>query len=289
MPCYKPVRARKRPDGSVQVLGSVHEKALLSQSGSFFLPCGRCVGCRLKYTQMWAIRCVHEASLYDQNCVVTFTYRPEDLPASGSLVYRDFQLFMKRLRKHTGPQQKVRYFVGGEYGVSNLRPHFHAVLFNYDWPDKLVSGSRHWTSSLAERMWRLGSVLVGECNFESASYCASYVAKKVYGDLAPLHYRTGTEEELLPEFAHMSQSLGRDWMRLYWSDVSQDLKCVSRGRKVPIPRAYERYLSQLADYPAKKLARQLEVQKLWADNIAPRLLVKQRIASARLGLKRRLL
>lgn len=42
---------------------------------------------------------MHEASLYEKNCFITLTYNNNHLPAHASLEYRDFQLFMKRLRK----------------------------------------------------------------------------------------------------------------------------------------------------------------------------------------------
>ena len=66
------------------------------------LPCGRCIGCRLEKSRQWAIRCVHEASMYDQNCLLTLTFDDEHLNEKRTLVKRDFQLFMKKLRKHVG-------------------------------------------------------------------------------------------------------------------------------------------------------------------------------------------
>lgn len=62
------------------------------------LPCGQCIGCKLEHSRQWAMRCIHEAQLHSNNCFITLTYAPENLPPDGGLIKRDFQLFMKRLR-----------------------------------------------------------------------------------------------------------------------------------------------------------------------------------------------
>lgn len=289
MPCYSPLRAQRSASGNVRVLKA-------AAVFDFSLPCGRCIGCRLHYSQMWAIRCVHEASLHSENCCVTLTYRPDSLPVDGNLVYRDFQLFLKRLRKFCAPV-KVRFFCGGEYGEKNMRPHFHALLFGFDFKDKVVYSERDgvpvlWTSAQADSLWKLGNVVVGEASFDSAAYIARYMLKKVHGDLATLHYADpDTGVMLNPEFAHMSlkPGIGFDWMRLYASDVFADLKLVSRGKKVSLPRYYLKYLSRLAGYDEKILKRKLDMGRLWRDNTPRRLKDKARCAAARLGLSRRVL
>ena len=62
---------------------------------------------------------------------VTLTYDNNHVPISEhgfpTLCKRDFQLFMKRLRFNTGV--KIKYYVAGEYGSTNHRPHYHAVIF----------------------------------------------------------------------------------------------------------------------------------------------------------------
>ena len=299
MPCYSPIKARRRPDGSVVMLGSVHEPALLSQAGSFALPCGRCIGCRLKYSQMWAIRCVHEASMYDQNCCVTLTYSDDHLPEHGDLVYRDFQLFMKRLRqKFKG--RLVRFFCGGEYGDKTLRPHFHALLFNFDFSDKVVYSERGgrpvlWSSAIADGLWRCGNVVVGEASFDSAAYIARYVTKKVYGDLAEQHYTDpDTGYRLTAEFAHMSLKnggIGIPWLRKFGAGVARELTVVSDGKELYAPRAYVNYLSDFYEEHVGDVQEALKrkMAKLRVDNTPKRLHTKARVAAARLGLSRRVL
>ena len=38
------------------------------------LPCGKCPSCIEARSKSWALRCVCEASLHDENCFVTLTY-----------------------------------------------------------------------------------------------------------------------------------------------------------------------------------------------------------------------
>ncbi|WNK13430.1 MAG: replication initiator protein [Microvirus sp.] len=316
MPCYSPIAARRNGGGGVELLGSVHDPSARRLS-TLRIACGRCIGCRLKYSQMWAIRCVHEASLYDKNCVVTLTYDSKHLPGNGSLHYPDFQLFLKRLRQHrrrfflkhhfklkrfsdlTSTQarhlvtlSKIRFFCGGEYGDQNLRPHFHACLFNYDFPDKTVCGSRDgrpnlWHSVLANSLWQKGDTRIGVLDFDSAAYVARYVIKKVYGDLADDHYRVGTDEELKPEFACMSRrpGIGRPWIEKFWPEVRRDLSVWSRGHRVFAPGLYTKYVESIVDCTDARLALADKMKKL--DSRSPRLLAAARIASARLGLSRR--
>jgi len=261
---------------------------------------------------MWAIRCVHEASLYDRNCVVTLTYDDKHLPADGSLAYVDFQLFMKRLRqyrrrfflrehfrlkrfsdltrsqaKHLVELSRVRFYCGGEYGDRNLRPHFHSCLFNFDFPDKVVCGKELFDSALARQLWGKGRVVVGRMSFDSAAYCAGYIHKKIFGDLADDHYRVGTDEELCPEFSNMSRrpGIGMPWLKKFWRETVRDLSVWSKGHRVHMPAVYSKYVEAIADCSnaREELAKRMSV----LDARPARLLAGARIASARLGLTRR--
>lgn len=114
--CYHPLAAYQCADGSVVF----HESGRLNTVRSLFLACGQCIGCRLERSRQWAMRCMHEASLYDENCFVTLTYDDAHLK-STSLEYADFQLFMKRLRKKFA-DRLIRFYMCGEYGEAFSRP-----------------------------------------------------------------------------------------------------------------------------------------------------------------------
>ena len=97
MPCYFPIPAWRHAGQAKLVFTA--PRAGQNVIETLHVPCGQCVGCRLKRSREWALRCVHEASLYSRNSFITLTYNNENLPNPPSLRVRDFQLFVKRLRK----------------------------------------------------------------------------------------------------------------------------------------------------------------------------------------------
>lgn len=243
MPCYHPMPAVRMRDGSVKFV-SRHKRGV---EDTLELPCGQCIGCRLERSRQWAMRCMHEASLHDSNAFITLTYDDSHLPAGGTLVYRDFQLFMKRLRKVAG---KVTFYCGGEYGEQLRRPHFHACIFGYDFPDKVYfkkssDGSKLYTSNLLEKLWPLGMSSCGSVTFASAAYIARYCVQKVNGQAAESHYRVITDDgeiiQLLPEFNHMSlkPAIGKRWLERFESDVYPRDYVVVNGAKVKPPKYYD--------------------------------------------------
>jgi len=216
------------------------------------VPCGYCRGCRMDKAKAWALRCVHEAQMHDENCFVTLTYNPENLPSDGSVSKREMQLFMKRLRKSVNGKE-VRFYGCGEYGSKLGRPHYHLLLFGYDFPDKEIfyveeskrsrfdiSGSyKVFKSAMLARLWEKGFSSLGEVSFESAGYCARYVGKKIGGKMALEHYK-GKE----PEFALMSRrpGIGSTWFDKYKSDVYEKDFTTVKGRKFKPPLFYDRRL-----------------------------------------------
>jgi len=224
VPCYSPLTGYRS-----RVTGASGKRQIVFKSSEGYLdqpvevPCGRCIGCRLEYSRQWAVRCVHEASLYDENSFLTLTYSPENLPSNGSLVKRDLQLFFKRLRKSL-PEKKIRYFACGEYGDRNGRPHYHVCLFNHNFRDRYLytvrDGVALYRSESLERLWPAGFSTIGDVTFESAAYVARYTMKKFKGDEdeKKKHYEicdseTGEIHDLLPEFAIMSRrpGIGSGW------------------------------------------------------------------------------
>lgn len=258
-------------------------------SNVFKVPCGQCVECRLKRSREWAARCMHEASLHAENCFITLTYR--DNPVS--LNYRDFQLFMKRLRKVF---PKVRFYMCGEYGEEFSRPHFHACLFGVNFPDRVRFGKSLFRSALLERLWPHGHSSIGAVTFESAAYVARYVMKKVTGDAAEAHYRfvdpdTGEVFDRTPEFCHMSlkPGIGADWLGKFFSDVYPTGQMVVRGVESQSPRYYDKLYRRAdrAGFDGLKEARFVESLARYRDNYDYRLAVREKVVYARTRLLRR--
>jgi hypothetical protein len=245
MPCYHPLLAYKC-DGKV-----VFDKPFAFAKG-FNIACGRCVGCRLDYSRQWAIRCVHEAQMHDNNCFITLTFSPEELKKRKnpySLDKTEFQRFMKRVRKKYG--HKIRFFHCGEYGDKNKRPHYHALLFGHDFEDKKLwstnNGFRLFVSEELQELWPYGFSTIGECNFQTAAYCARYVMKKITGDAAEEHYKItdeyGEVHNIEPEYCTMSrrEGIGYEWYMQYgWDDCHKHDYVVINGHEVRPPRYYDK-------------------------------------------------
>lgn len=240
------------------------------------------------------MRCVHEASLYDENCFVTLTYDDEHLPGR-SLVYRDFQLFLKRLRRRFS-RSRIRFFMCGEYGELTARPHFHACLFNFDFPDKKAfkqtSAGPLFRSDALESLWSFGLSSIGQVTFESAAYVARYVVKKMTGPSAVLHYVDSVTGEVRePEFCHMSlkPGIGAVWLQRYWSEVYPSGTVVMRGKAVPPPRFYNRRAKHFApeEYAQFEEARARLLGDTRADRVPERLEVREAVVQSLLSKTKR--
>lgn len=203
------------------------------------LPCGQCRGCRATASRGWAMRCMHEASMHEDNVFLTLTYDDEFLPENGSLDKAAFPGFMKRLRRAIEPR-KVRYFHVGEYGEKNGRPHYHALLFGWSPDDKALftvrKGFPVFTSELLSTLWREGLHEMGSVTPQSASYVARYIRKRITGSWAKAKYGNR-----IPEYATMSRNpgIGASWVDRYGEEVYNEDACVVRGVRVKPPRYYD--------------------------------------------------
>lgn len=280
MPCNKPLMAYKCGDGSVVFKEMARHNVL----HEIKLPCGQCTGCKIDRAREWSVRCMHEAKMHEYNSFLTLTYNDEHVPLSGSLEYRHFQLFMKRLRESVGA---VRFFMCGEYGEENGRPHYHALIFGYDFPDKKYwrkspGGYPLYRSAELEKLWTFGNAEIGTVTMQSAGYCARYALKKVNGGGAKAHYG-----DRAPEFCRMSlkPGIGAKYFERYGDEVFPDDFVVADGVKVPVPRYYEKlYKGELEDV---KSAREVYGAKFAKDNVAERLSVREEVLNAKVKFLKR--
>ncbi|ALS03440.1 VP4 [Gokushovirus WZ-2015a] len=224
-----------------------------SQCVYITVPCGHCIGCRLEYSRQWANRCLLELDYHSSAYFVTLTYDNSHVrrtlyadPDTGeaaeayTLAKRDFQLFMKRLRK-AFPDQKIRYFAAGEYGSETFRPHYHAILFGLKLDDLQLykqspDGFNYYTSESFQRVWSepasgvppsegrpyytlpdlpfladsckgsttpltpIGKCLICDVSWETCAYVARYVTKKLTGPESTFY----SDHNIEPPFTVMS-------------------------------------------------------------------------------------
>lgn len=166
---------------------------------------------------------------------------------------------MKRFRKEYN-DKKIRYYHCGEYGKATpdndfiARPHYHAIIFNHDFKDKIHHSTRNgnnlYTSIKLGDIWNKGFASIGTVTFESAAYCARYILKKVNGKNAKEHYTrtdytTGEIINLQPEYTTMSRGaregiggIGKGWLDKFRDDVFRDDFIVSSGGLIIKPPKY---------------------------------------------------
>lgn len=288
MPCYRPIEAWRSKDlNDSGKRGLVfNRKDALDPTFSIEVPCGKCIGCRLERSRQWAIRCIHEASLHEDNCFITLTYNDENLPEDGSVNVEHFQKFMKRLRKHF-QDKKIRFFHCGEYGDQNERPHYHAILFNVDFDDKKLykndNNTRTYTSETLERLWPFGFCIIGGVTFESAAYVARYITKKITGPDADDHYQ-GRK----PEYITMSRRPGiaSGWFEKWKNDVYPHDYVVVNGKKIGVPKFYDNKLEEEVLAELKK-KRKYQSYKSHENNTYHRLYEREQVQKKRAQLLKR--
>lgn len=299
MPCFAPLSGWK----SKTVNASGKRSIVFNRKNGYCdlpvtIPCGQCIGCRLERSRQWAIRCVHESKLHDDNAFLTLTYDNDHLPLDGSLNKKHFQDFMKRYRKYLGGD-KIRYYHCGEYGEELRRPHYHAIIFGHDFSDKKYwkteKDNQYFTSAALNKIWGKGQCVIGTVTFNSCAYVARYVLKKVTGEKAEEHYSSnnllGEETNLVPEYTTMSRNkgIGHEWYQKYKDEVYPDDFIVLNGMKMKPPKYYEQFfaIDEEEQFIAHKSQLRKKAKSMAPDNTRERLLVRETCTKAKLGLKSR--
>lgn len=134
------------------------------------VPCGKCLACLSNKRNDWAFRLEQEYKHCQSAAFITLTYHPKFVPDTG-VSKRHFQLFMKRLRKKSG--KKLRFYAVGEYGTKTSRPHYHAIIFNYEGDTTFLS--KIWSTKSGQVF---GIVHIGKVNQASIMYCTKYVIQR---------------------------------------------------------------------------------------------------------------
>ena len=341
MPCYSPLTGYR-----AKYLTKNGKRPIVFNTKDGFIdrevtiPCGMCQGCRLEYSRQWAVRCVHEAQMHPNNSFLTLTYNNENIPCDHSISKRELQHFMRSLRAKllkkygtpytryncekpdtrrrsnrtyyydNGQVPKVRYFACGEYGDQRGRPHYHIILFGYDFFDDRVkvkhtkNGNTLYRSPFLESVWDKGYSYIGEVSFESAAYVARYVFKKrkgkpdqvdKYGKTNEDYYRvypvdddTGEIQDPVmvePEFVLMSRKpgIGKVWLDKFKMDTDKDYVTIGQGTH-KLPRYYDNII-QMEDeiaFEDRKRERQKKANARKHDTTPERLSQRLKVKQAQL-------
>nr|QJB19268.1 MAG: replication initiator protein [Microvirus sp.] len=298
MPCFHPLKAwrgrKPSPSGKTPIVWEKENSCGIEVD----LPCGQCIGCRMQRCRDWAIRILHESRMHRESCFVTLTYNNDNMPDDGSLNKKHFQDFMKRLRYKIRPQ-KIKYFQCGEYGDDFERPHYHACIMGFDFPDKRKFGGTDenplYKSALLADLWPFGFSTIGTVSYDSAAYVARYCLKKVNGEKAESHYfrlnpETGELNPVEPEYATMSlkPGIGAGYFDKWGKEIYKHDSVIVKGREVKPPAYYDKLYEEahggIKEIKDKRLLAVLEHE----DNCTPeRLRTRERIAQLDLQRKKR--
>lgn len=310
MSCYHPLigiytgEYTSKGKNKIKIIGSADNYTIeeFKKNGNgILIPCGKCIGCRLDYSRKWADRMMLELETNRKAVFLTLTYNTDALlgkdifgkdrevlvsefyndgtPKYATLSKRDAQLFMKRLRKEFG-NVSVRFYLAGEYGDKNYRPHLHCILFGIDIDsigDCVLHGYNglnqpYYISKRMYKVWRNGNVLVCPVSWNTCAYVSRYVTKKINGMLFDEKYAF---RNVIQEFALMSRNpgLGYDYLRLHPNCLdysSINLTTSEGGKKIEIPQYYLRIINNENEknglYDPDKYANIKETRKLFTDD-----------------------
>lgn len=211
------------------------------------VPCGKCLDCRKQYQNEWIFRLRQEAKRTLFPCFITLTYNDEHLPLecdeeTGEMLSvvrkRDWQLFMKRLRKNGKDYlHGCRYYAIGEYGSKMNRAHMHAILIapNLDCVDTM--------RRLVEKSWcdkdgnPLGYTKTKFASDNSYHYVCKYMNK------------IDDRFHLQKPFRLFSRSIGLNFLTDRMIDyylTTFDRTCLNGRCRIGLPRYYKRKLDILS-------------------------------------------
>ena len=158
--------------------------------------CRECWQCRKRRVNDYVGRCIAESKFSKKTYAVTLTYGDDKLKDhekvhAVTLVYKDVQDFLKRLRKN----YKVRYICTGEYGSAKGRSHWHIILFFKDsWPEVTANKRVDW------KYWTHGFSYFQEPDWKGFEYCLKYVLKDQTSRQSDSHLAMSKKPPLGHEF-----------------------------------------------------------------------------------------
>jgi len=228
MQCTSPIRLKKNLNPSEYPDG-------------LLVPCGKCLACRIAKRREWSMRVFHELDSFNNVGVfLTLTYNNESMPIGKegypTLVKRDLQLFIKRLRKIIYPT-KIKYFACGEYGDQFERPHYHLIILGLTYER---SNNQYWLKVPEDGFkfkipWDSGFSYYGNAEPDSIRYVCQYIDKKFSGDLANVEYDLKGRE---PVFRLVSNGMGKDFVLKNNIQLIENEEITVFGIKQTFPRYY---------------------------------------------------
>jgi len=153
--------------------------------------CRECWQCRKRRVDDLVGRCIAESKYSTKTYAITLTYAQDAGVNAVTLVYKDVQDFLKRLRK----KYKCRYIVAGEYGSAKGRAHWHIIVFFKDKvPDVQENKRVEW------KYWPHGFSYFQHPDWKGFEYVLKYVLKDQASRSADAHLSMSKKPPLGAEY-----------------------------------------------------------------------------------------
>lgn len=222
------------------------------------VPCGKCMGCRVRRTSQWTMRLTHEYyTMGSKGIFLTLTYSqdPEKRPYIWSLEKQQLVKFFKRLRHRLGKEKPIKYYACGEYGDKKSeieylrdykrpfgRPHYHCIILGISLSDDNAKDAiiQSWPFADWEKLLSdpKGQKSFGTVTPDSMQYTAKYIQKKFDPPRKePMSYvekYRGCE----PEFQIQSQGIGLEYAKMLSPEIKDTGKLHYKGKAMGLPRYY---------------------------------------------------
>lgn len=252
-------------------------KSLCDRGEVCFVGCGSCLECRVADRKSAAVRLHHESRYWKTASFVTLTYNDENFPVNGSVNVEDPAQFVKSLRAQIcrdfgkcrvrkncrGLCPKIKTFGCAEYGPKLSRPHYHLVIFGFQFDDlshpKECSNewsNKKWYTYRSKKcadLWKKGFVEIGNLEPAAAEYVCGYTTKKIKGEKKEAWYGKKKSEGVVCR----SKGIGLRYVEQYSDFLLRNGMVSFRKSNLALPRYYKKRLKKLDE------KRYLSAVKLW--------------------------
>lgn len=215
-----------------------------SQKRTIKVPCGKCLCCKQTRSRSLAWACQTFFYELSKNSIpssfATLTYSEENVPIFGknkkyTLRKRDFQLFLKRVRKFISkdnPGTRFKYLASGEYGSTSVlpRPHYHVIFFGLDASYVRLLCNRFWS------VFDFGLSDVKPASSGAIGYVIKY-CQKTNNNLKDLYDSEGVERPFLLHSIEIERYyMERNLHRIQDNNFSDNFF----GKDFPIPSYFRK-------------------------------------------------
>ena len=250
-----------------------HSTGEEEELGYKMIPCGKCLACQKQKRKEWATRIELEAKKYKHNYFITLTYDDEHLIIpeqsintktgqiftneenwrewKGTLYKPHVIRFLNSLRKWWERDYKwegMKFYLSGEYGDIGERPHYHLICMNCPKLELIPIGENpkikkpYYTNERIEKIWGKGYITIGEVNWDTISYTAGYVEKKLFGEVKDEVYAIKGQS---PIFSYMSRNkgIGREWFEENKNKLLETDEIInSKGQSIKPPSYFNKLM-----------------------------------------------